>query len=84
MRADTLRLWAERQQLIEEVRHLADETLAVADVAMERLAEPPRMGRRESTQAAADEPTAVVDEPVPAESAPGEEPAAAQPETGSS
>ncbi|MFN2617373.1 MAG: DivIVA domain-containing protein [Thermoleophilaceae bacterium] len=47
LRADTLRLWGERQQLIEEIRHLADETLSVADVALERLSEPPRMGPSE-------------------------------------
>ena len=67
LRADTLRLWAERQQLIEEIRHLADETLGVADVAMERLAEPPRMGPREVPPAVAEEPTAVVDEPLATE-----------------
>ena len=37
---DTRRLWAERQHLIEEVRRLADEVLATADDAMERLTPP--------------------------------------------
>ena len=37
---DTRRLWKERQALIEEVRRLADEVLATADEAMERLTPP--------------------------------------------
>ena len=37
---DTRRLWKERQGLIEEVRRLADEVLATADEAMERLTPP--------------------------------------------
>ena len=37
---DTRRLWAERQHLIEEVRRLADEVLATAEDAMERLTPP--------------------------------------------
>ncbi len=37
---DMRRLWAERQHLIEEVRRLADEVLATADDAMERLTPP--------------------------------------------
>jgi DivIVA domain-containing protein len=35
--ADTRLLWDERQRLIEDVRHLADEVLATADDAIERL-----------------------------------------------
>src|SRR5918992_3379066 len=34
---DTRLLWDERQRLIEDIRHLADEVLATADDAMERL-----------------------------------------------
>jgi cell division septum initiation protein DivIVA len=37
---DTRRLWKERQALVEEVRRLADEVLATADDAMERLTPP--------------------------------------------
>jgi len=37
---DTSRLWAERQHLIEEVRRLADEVLATAEDAVERLTPP--------------------------------------------
>jgi cell division septum initiation protein DivIVA len=85
VRSDTLRLWAERQQLIEEIRHLADETLSVADVAMERLAEPPRMGSREAAAGPAteelDEEIGAVAEESPAETPVEEEPPAPQPES---
>jgi cell division initiation protein len=37
---DTRKLWAERQHLIEEVRRLADEVLATAEDAVERLTPP--------------------------------------------
>jgi hypothetical protein len=37
---DTGRLWQQRQQLLEEVRRLADEVLATADDAIERLRPP--------------------------------------------
>jgi hypothetical protein len=41
---DTRRLWEQRQQLIEEVRRLADEVLAAADDAAERLTMPGALG----------------------------------------
>ena len=37
---DTRRLWEERQRLIEDIRQLADEVLATADDAMERVTIP--------------------------------------------
>lgn len=37
---DTRLLWEERQRLIEDIRHLADEVLATADDAMERVKMP--------------------------------------------
>jgi cell division initiation protein len=40
---DTRKLWAERQHLIEEVRRLADEVLATAEDAVERLTPPEAM-----------------------------------------
>ena len=43
---DTRRLWAERQHLIEEVRRLADEVLATAEDAVERLDAARRGGGR--------------------------------------
>lgn len=41
---DTRRLWEQRQQLIEELRRLADEVLAAADDAAERLTMPGALG----------------------------------------
>jgi DivIVA domain-containing protein len=37
---DTRRLWEERQRLIQDIRHLADEVLATADDASERVSLP--------------------------------------------
>ena len=56
---DTRLLWEERQRLIEDVRQLADEVLATADDAMERVKMPEPL--RESDGAAADSQTAEVE-----------------------
>jgi DivIVA domain-containing protein len=55
---DTRLLWDERQRLIEDIRHLADEVLATADDAIERVKMPEPL--RES-EGAADSPTAEVE-----------------------
>jgi DivIVA domain-containing protein len=54
---DTEVLWGERGRLIEEVRRLADEILAVADGAMERLPPPAWAEAAEASAEAADAPT---------------------------
>jgi DivIVA domain-containing protein len=56
---DTRLLWEERQRLIEDVRHLADEVLATADDAMERVKMPEPL--RKPDAAVADSPTAEVE-----------------------
>src|ERR687895_160568 len=48
---DTRLLWDERQRLIEDVRHLADEVLATADDAMERLKLPEPLAAAEQEEA---------------------------------
>jgi cell division septum initiation protein DivIVA len=80
LRADTLRLWTERQQLIDDIRHLADETLSVADVAMERLTEPPRMGRDAARASAPDDSDAVTEDKAPEPSG-RDDPAAPEPDS---
>lgn len=59
---DTRRLWQEREALVEEVRRLADEVLATADDAMERLTPPEPV----AAALAGDGPVAD-EEPLPAE-----------------
>lgn len=56
---DTRLLWEERQRLIEDVRQLADEVLATADDAMERVKMPEPL--RQPDAAAADSPTSEVE-----------------------
>jgi DivIVA domain-containing protein len=56
---DTRLLWEERQRLIEDVRHLADEVLATADDAVERVKMPEPL--RKPDDAVADSPTAEVE-----------------------
>jgi DivIVA domain-containing protein len=56
---DTRLLWEERQRLIEDIRHLADEVLATADDAMERVKMPEPL--RERGPAGADSPTSEVE-----------------------
>jgi DivIVA domain-containing protein len=56
---DTRLLWEERQRLIEDVRQLADEVLATADDAMERVKMPEPL--REPDAAASDSQTAEVE-----------------------
>jgi DivIVA domain-containing protein len=56
---DTRLLWEERQRLIEDVRQLADEVLATADDAMERVKMPEPL--REPDSGVADSPTAEVE-----------------------
>jgi DivIVA domain-containing protein len=46
---DTRLLWEERQRLIEDVRQLADEVLATADDAMERVTPPERIADQPAT-----------------------------------
>jgi DivIVA domain-containing protein len=48
--ADTRLLWDERQRLIEDVRHLADEVLATADDAIERLKLPEPLAAAEQEE----------------------------------
>jgi hypothetical protein len=55
---DTRLLWEERQRLIEDVRQLADEVLATADDAMERVKMPEPL---REPDAAADSQTAEVE-----------------------
>ena len=59
---DTRRLWKERQALIEEVRRLADEVLATADDAMERLTPPQTVAA-----ALADDERSDEEDPLPAD-----------------
>lgn len=59
--ADTQRLWDERQALIEDVRRLADEVLATAEEATERVAPPDAVA---AALAAEEQPTAVPFEPA--------------------
>jgi DivIVA domain-containing protein len=56
---DTRLLWEERQRLIEDVRHLADEVLATADDAVERVKMPEPL--RKPDDAVAESPTAEVE-----------------------
>jgi cell division initiation protein len=63
---DTRKLWAERQQLIEEVRRLADEVLATADDAVERFKPPEAVAaelERQEPAAEAAEPTEQLEAP---------------------
>ena len=59
---DTRRLWKERQALIEEVRRLADEVLATADEAMERLTPPQTVAAALADDGRSDE-----EDPLPAD-----------------
>jgi DivIVA domain-containing protein len=70
--ADTRLLWEERQRLIEDVRHLADEVLATADDAIERLKLPEPLAESEATTA--EEPPGPI--PHPLSIAPSPEPEA--------
>jgi DivIVA domain-containing protein len=56
---DTRLLWEERQRLIEDIRQLADEVLATADDAIERVKMPEPLRRPDA--AVADSPTAEVE-----------------------
>src|ERR671922_781076 len=56
---DTRLLWEERQRLIEDIRQLADEVLATADDAIERVKMPEPL--RQPDAAVADSPTAEVE-----------------------
>ena len=56
---DTRLLWEERQRLIDDIRQLADEVLATADDAIERVKMPEPL--REPDAAAADSPTTEVE-----------------------
>jgi DivIVA domain-containing protein len=56
---DTRLLWEERQRLIDDIRQLADEVLATADDAIERVKMPGPL--REPDAAAADSPTTEVE-----------------------
>jgi DivIVA domain-containing protein len=56
---DTRLLWEERQRLIEDIRQLADEVLATADDAIERVKMPEPL--REPERGAADSPTSEVE-----------------------
>ncbi len=58
---DTRILWEERKRLIEDVRQLADEVLATADDAIERVKLPEPLRQAEAEAAPADPPTAEVE-----------------------
>ena len=58
---DTRILWEERKRLIEDVRQLADEVLATADDAIERVQLPEPLREAEAESAPADPPTAEVE-----------------------
>jgi DivIVA domain-containing protein len=51
---DTRKLWAEREQLLEEVRRLADEVLATAEDAVERFKAPEAVATELARQEAAE------------------------------
>ena len=51
---DTRKLWAEREQLLEEVRRLADEVLATAEDAVERFKAPEAVAQELARQEAAE------------------------------
>ena len=55
---DTQLLWDERQRLLDDLRQLADEVLATADDAAERVTLPEQLGPPE------EEPTALTDQPT--------------------
>jgi DivIVA domain-containing protein len=58
--ADTRHLWDERQRLIEDMRQLADEVLATADDALDRLPEPEMLRAQALEAAPADDQTTVM------------------------
>ena len=61
---DTRILWEERQRLLQDIRQLADEVLATAEDASERVAQPALISVEEPEAGAADD-VAPVDELVP-------------------
>ena len=61
---DTRILWEERQRLLQDIRQLADEVLATAEDASERVTQPALISEEEPEAGAADE-VAPVDELVP-------------------
>ena len=61
---DTRILWEERQRLLQDIRQLADEVLATAEDASERVAQPALISEEEPEAGAEDE-VAPVDELVP-------------------
>jgi hypothetical protein len=58
---DTRLLWDERQRLIEDLRQLADDTLATADDAAERVALPEMLAEPEPDTESTDPPTGEVE-----------------------
>jgi DivIVA domain-containing protein len=64
--ADTRLLWEERQRLIEDIRHLADEVLATADDAIERLKlpEPLAAGEQDPDTTTAEAPVTPIPHPL--------------------
>jgi DivIVA domain-containing protein len=74
--SDTRLLWDERQRLIEDIRQLADEVLATADDAIERLKlpEPLATGAEEAEPTTSEEPAGPIPHPLSlAHSEPDEE-----------
>ena len=61
---DTRILWEERQRLLQDIRQLADEVLATAEDASERVAQPALISEEEP-EAGAEEEVVPVDELVP-------------------
>jgi DivIVA domain-containing protein len=72
---DTRLLWEERQRLIEDIRHLADEVLGTADDAMERLKLPEPLAAAEQQAEATTGEASVTPIPHPLSVAPEPDPA---------
>ena len=72
--SDTRLLWEERQRLIEDIRHLADEVLATADDAMERLKLPEPLAAEQDPETTTAEGGPVTPIPHPLSIAPSPEP----------
>ena len=62
---DTRILWEERQRLLQDIRQLADEVLATAEDASERVAQPALISEQEEPEAGAADEVVPADELVP-------------------
>jgi cell division initiation protein len=71
---DTRKLWSEREQLLEEVRRLADEVLATAEDAVERFKAPEAVAQELARQEAAESAVTAQQQPETAEDEPATAP----------